>query len=249
MALDDFGGVEFQITPIRGVRAFRVDATGQLLSVHHIHRWTSGENLADCKSPWAKYLVGGVVRYYAAGGEVRPNVDAEPYEHDMADCMCGFYGFLDGSADYHNPGRVEGVIEAYGDVYLGTRGFRTTKARIVALHIPSGPRAWMDRLTHWHKRHENAGFLLTAFTFLGGFAAYVVGAVMDSWAVVAAGMPLHFLAFINGRAMIRTIDIRDEPFDAEKIRRAYPDIPVFPTRAAMLAAFPTDTPPEKAVAR
>lgn len=59
----------------------------------------------------------------------------EPPAHTMADCQCGFYGYFDGSDDYHDNGTVSAVVEAYGETIIGTRGFRAMKAKIVALHI------------------------------------------------------------------------------------------------------------------
>lgn len=57
-------------------------------------------------------------------------------EHNMAECSCGFYGFYDGSNDYKSDGTVSAVVEGYGETVIGTRGFRSMKAKIVALHIP-----------------------------------------------------------------------------------------------------------------
>lgn len=64
-------------------------------------------------------------------------VRAEPI-HDMTECACGFYGYYDGSDDYHRTEYVSAVVEGYGETLIGTRGFRAMKSRIVALHIPEG---------------------------------------------------------------------------------------------------------------
>ena len=58
--------------------------------------------------------------------------------HSFSDCTCGFYGYFDGSDDYHGDAKVTAVVEAYGEVVIGTRGFRAMKARIVALRIQAG---------------------------------------------------------------------------------------------------------------
>ncbi|AKU15781.1 hypothetical protein [Luteipulveratus mongoliensis] len=69
--------------------------------------------------------------------------NAEESMHTVAalDCKCGFYAYFDGSADYYETARDEGValaavIEGYGVCTTGSRGFRASKARIVALIVP-----------------------------------------------------------------------------------------------------------------
>lgn len=63
-------------------------------------------------------------------------VEPEKPKHNLESCACGFYGYYDGSDDYHKSGYVSAVVEGYGETVIGTRGFRAYKARIVALRIP-----------------------------------------------------------------------------------------------------------------
>lgn len=80
------------------------------------------------------------------GQQSLPAVVSEPSgpvpkpPHKFGDCTCGFYGYYDGSNDYRDEDRVNGVVEGYGETVIGTRGFRAMKARIVALHIPDSVR-------------------------------------------------------------------------------------------------------------
>jgi hypothetical protein len=83
---------------------------------------------------------------FYGGGYIMPTVpivrfspDPKPTPkepHSIVGCGCGFYGYYDGSNDYHKPERVSGIVEGYGEVVIGTRGFRATKARLIALTIP-----------------------------------------------------------------------------------------------------------------
>ncbi|MFE4469521.1 hypothetical protein ACFRFH_11965 [Leifsonia sp. NPDC056824] len=61
--------------------------------------------------------------------------------HPIDHCQHGFYGYYEGSNDYgpkmHGGGYVNGVIQASGATTLGTRGFRTSMAEIVAIHLPA----------------------------------------------------------------------------------------------------------------
>ena len=237
-SIGDFHASEFQITPLRAVRAFRVTEMGHLKSIHYAHMWKVGENTATCD--WDEIYK-----------HRRLVADVETYEHDMGEHTCGFYSFLDGSKDYYTPGRVEGVVEAYGHVYLYSRGLRSSKARIVALCVPR-ENGVMARLTRWHHRHPNGTWFTLAALVFGAIlfaTGLVVAAAKESFWPLGVGFGLIMLAWPNVVATGRAFDLEDaETPDPVLISRAYPGIPVYRSRAAMLAAFPTDTPPEKAVA-
>lgn len=57
-------------------------------------------------------------------------------QDSIVNCSHGFYGYYEGSNDYRSETRINGVIKAYGEVVIGTRGFRASKAEVIALHIP-----------------------------------------------------------------------------------------------------------------
>lgn len=105
--------LEFCAGTLTGTRSFRVTSSGHLRSLMHPTVWSRGENLARCFARRA----------------------TPPADMDI-DCTCGFYAFWDGSNDYRDEGHVNAVVEGYGIVVIGPRGFRAQKTRIVALHIP-----------------------------------------------------------------------------------------------------------------
>jgi len=106
-----FSGKEFAAGSVKGARSFRIDIYGRLTGIHYRQVWTPGENEATCQA-------------------------ATPHkEGAFSGCKCGFYGYYEGSNDYHSTGYVSGMVEGYGDAVIGTNGFRVTKARIVALTI------------------------------------------------------------------------------------------------------------------
>lgn len=59
--------------------------------------------------------------------------DLGEIEHRPETCTCGFYAYIEGNNEYAARHRVAGIIEGYGETWIGTRGFRTQKARIVAV--------------------------------------------------------------------------------------------------------------------
>ncbi|OYO16613.1 hypothetical protein CGZ93_17795 [Enemella dayhoffiae] len=69
-----------------------------------------------------------------------PELDLPEPPHQLAgmDCTCGFYAYFDGRNDYYSEGithdlMVSGIIEGYGVCTVGSRGFRASKARLLAL--------------------------------------------------------------------------------------------------------------------
>jgi hypothetical protein len=60
--------------------------------------------------------------------------------HSLDGCTCGFYAFFNTTSnEYFSEDVVTGIIEGYGEVVIGPRGFRAKKAKIVALYIPEQP--------------------------------------------------------------------------------------------------------------
>lgn len=70
--------------------------------------------------------------------ELEPESEPEPPKHSMANCKCGFYAYFEGSNDYRTDARASAVVEGYGETVVGARGFRSQKARIVAICLKPG---------------------------------------------------------------------------------------------------------------
>lgn len=124
---------EFAAGVVTGTRSFGIDRLGRLRGVAYDVVWKPGENVAQCLE--REYNVDLTTLGVRVGGGFTVKPSRAP-SHSMDRCAHGFYGYYEGSNDYYEPGRVMGVIEAYGEAVIGSRGFRASKARIVALHIP-----------------------------------------------------------------------------------------------------------------
>lgn len=156
MSANEFGGLDLSIEPVRGVRSFLVDSLGRLTGISYQDVWRPGENVAVCHAHRDEAYRDAVRRMAMsvsvdtgrrgrkASRAMLEDAEAksaapEPVKpHNMADCGCGFYGYYDGSNDYRSEVRVSAVVEGYGEVVVGTRGFRASKARIVALCVKPG---------------------------------------------------------------------------------------------------------------
>lgn len=231
--LSDFSGIDLVPGVVRGVRAFRVDDLGRLQAINYPTVWKPGENVAKCQ--------------------------ATPGRHPIGDCSCGFYAFHDGSNDYHTTTGISAVVEGYGETVLGTRGFRSQKARIVALQLPPDPavrKRWW--LAQWFFDHPGAQPVIGGFSFALGVVA-TIGSVIfavDQWSHLGPLVLFSFLVpglfwtiFVTDfRADQESYSIRHDllyrrgpdPEVVAKIRRNYPEIPVFDTVKEMVAAFPPD---------
>jgi len=117
----EFGGEpEVQLVPgsLRGARAFKLSASGALTGVFHEQMWGEGENVATC--------YGASYHYPGLAG--------------IANCSCGFYAYFHATTVHHaKPNTVLGIVEGYGRTTFGYSGFRSSKAKILAIYNPYLP--------------------------------------------------------------------------------------------------------------
>ena len=113
----DFNTKPLVIGKVYGLRSFRPTETGEIkpISMGAVQTgfvWQEGENHSLCTS-----------------GKHTPAVK---------DCFCGFYAFTNPNNTEHVPySYVQGIIEAWGRLVIGTKGFRAEKAKIVVLVEPN----------------------------------------------------------------------------------------------------------------
>lgn len=147
---ENFSSMGFALGVVRGIRTWRATPEGLLEGIYYKQPWLQGENQALCRKPErlnVGYFYGFMRSPLPTPAENARNDYEPPSRGHLADCRCGFYAYYDGSNDYYRPwdkdnykygdkNLVVGVVEGYGEVLIGTRGFRATKTRIVALHFP-----------------------------------------------------------------------------------------------------------------
>lgn len=227
MNSNDFGGIDFAAGSVKGLRSWRVDKYGRLSGQTVSRVWRPGENVSEC---------------------------ADGYEGHRAEanCGCGFWAYYADQDRQFDKG-VTGVIEGYGVVNLGTKGFRAEKARIVALALPKQGDSIRDRWIRWHQRHD---FINAVAVVVGGIASVTaliaaIALVVNhdaTWGILAfAGfLVLAAIALLSANAGFS--DYRPRPATADLpydlIRRNYPDVPKYRSVKAMLKAHPVDKAPE-----
>lgn len=275
--MSDFDGRQLAIGVARGVRSFDVDDFGRLKGVQYADVWRPGENIARCAQtvaadgweidPEMSVGYGQMLYVNKKTGERTPTPPmrpAKPEAHSLTDCRHGFYAYFDGSNDYRSDARISAVVEGYGEVLIGSRGFRAGKARIVALCIPGSVAADVTvkpkRSRMWMLKFAARGAVggcagetglaavlnfMHAEAFLGVWLSVL--AIGGFWASLR--MPIDFPERKPRRKELKYHQLYDiytgarssvTPETVAKIRRNYPDLPVFGDFNEMVAAFPPD---------
>jgi hypothetical protein len=118
----------FYTEPTRGLRTFKVNADNELTGLFYHQAWGPGVNDAVCfkATPYGDW-----------------QRDREHWlrqdDHTMDTCKHGFYAFYDGSNSFSYDGQVIAMVEGLGTVLVGSRGFRASKAKIVAMVLNIKP--------------------------------------------------------------------------------------------------------------
>lgn len=151
--MSQFSDRPFAIGSMFGIRSFRVRADGTLTGVVYQSRWHAGVNDGECRSlnrgsylarsgasmaelSWAmEKLNASLQRRVLLKKRPKP---WSPPPHTIGElgCTCGYYAYFhDAYNPHHHPGNMLGIIEGFGVMTVGSRGFRCAKARIRALIV------------------------------------------------------------------------------------------------------------------
>lgn len=147
-----FSDRPFAIGSLFGIRSFRVANDGTLTGVVHQKPWRGGANEAICtgglQAAFASAKVSMAEMSWALeklsaamSGKVllkkRPKPpEPKPHAIGTLGCTCGFYAYFDrGHNPHHHEGNMLGIVEGFGVMTVGSRGFRCSKARIRALIV------------------------------------------------------------------------------------------------------------------
>jgi hypothetical protein len=218
MSREEFSGPPLVLGEIYGARSFHFDRdTKKLTAEYSTYEWTPGVNTA---------------------GHVAINRETNSsYYKDCAGpgtCnTCGFYAFTKGELSYGSPSHsVYGIIKGWGVTQVGTRGFRSSQAEIVALYVPKSEIEPPDRKTkiiRWGQRHFWSYGWAVAFALL-----YLTLSVVSYWWTPAVFLSLIPLALLVAHGSFRTFSVSSEryrktliegsPIDFDFLRETYSDI-------------------------
>ncbi len=136
------GESQLSLGYVLGVRGFRLDEMGRFTGWTHQVVWTPGMNTAECQKT---EVVCGKRTHDPYTGTRRHRHVGTCYrkikcEKDIADCDHGFWAYFTEFDNQNTDLKDESfpaIIKGYGKVVLGTKGFRSEKAEIVAVVVPN----------------------------------------------------------------------------------------------------------------
>lgn len=145
---------------IRGIRKFRLTPDNHLTGLFYRQAWLPGENIAyhhkvETNFVYPYHGMGAFITHSPASIVIEPTPE-NPTIHrgaEFAPCKCGFYAFYSEvtSKGVSYLAEVPAVIEGYGEVVIGSKGFRALKAKIVAVTLK--PDLPPDRLESFAERY------------------------------------------------------------------------------------------------
>lgn len=242
MSAGEFSGINYGVGVVRGVRSFDVDQYGRLTGVSFKRAWKPGENEAECLAGSGGFVTAAINQWitsisasYYPGGPVVPVIvpkrEQSPARgpHSLDGCSHGFYAYYDGSDDYKSDARISGVVEGYGETVIGTRGFRSAKARIVALCIPRV----RPPILH-------TGALALGCASLAGFVTAASTIPKTMWPLLPLITFVAAVILLMSTGDTGNAGGRITGEQLAKLRRNYPDVPVYRSFRRMVAAFPPD---------
>jgi hypothetical protein len=168
--MSEFSDRPFVAGSLTGIRSFKIDNLGRLTGVSLTKVWTPGDNTAKCYRE--DYSRGGLFfgPSYGYSTVMTPYIDPmtgymsvratppvslvkkPPHQVASLKCECGFWAYFDNDGNPHHragPMSIYGVVEGFGVITVGSRGFRAEKARIKALIIPGKKRhKFTDAVEH-----------------------------------------------------------------------------------------------------
>lgn len=228
--ISEFSERPFTLGSLTGIRAFSVSPDNRLCGVVHRLPWTPGENEAVCDTQpnTFAYAMQMITRAINGEADFDPSV---PHRVATKPCTCGYYAYFNGTnVPQHTPGTVLGLIQGYGLVTVGSKGFRAEKARILAVIDDSGVRWW---------KRASKFFWFVALAYLA-YAILITSAVLGRSHLAAsidAGSIIGWSLWLK----MGPHPVLIEP-DALAISKAvlarYPDVPVYKSTAAALDDFP-----------
>jgi hypothetical protein len=244
--MPEFDGRPFAAGSMVGIRSFAVDGLGRLVGPSMPEVFTPGENVASCRARSLSEMMQGLTFITFGGSQVPPKLAPVKDGHRAGKlgCSCGFYAYYDaGHNPHHGPENIEAIVEGYGLVTTGTRGFRAEKARLVGLIAPRRP---CRRLPRFSPRTRTVLLVLSLMFIAAGTAASMALSGALAWTGVgldAVGW-LAFVPLFNTKpseGLFMPPSSRGR-VDFDLVRRNYPDVPVYRSRSAALRAHPLTLP-------
>lgn len=220
---------EFAAGSVTGERVFHPTKDGWLTGVTFEMIWKPGINEAVCCATGPLAPLAQVWSTHPWDREVFPMF---PSEHRVGglNCVCGFYAYYDGGDNrYSNLTTIPGIIRGHGITSIGDRGFRCQRAEIVALVRPR----YRFRSALTGSRFLPMWMTLSAIVqVLMGTLDFTSGNPKGGWWAMLLAMVFMFSAIISVSGTPMLVG------KWRKIKKHYPDVPIYRSMQAARAAHP-----------
>lgn len=225
MTIGQFDGFDLAVGKALGLRRWKLTTDGYLESPIQTYYWEGGENRAGCDSVMSSAF---------------PAYLREEF-HQFKRCSCGFYALSSKERLNDYPGPIIGVLEGWGKVVIGEKGWRSEKGAVKAIVLPPAktvPRLRGFLLDGWNKFviplavlyallcSTMAHYLYSAHDYIGWGAMMICACL--GWLLIRSRWG-QFGAAWKGRQ--RDAQMHD------MIRAHYPGIEILPSVGALLAAY------------
>jgi hypothetical protein len=158
--MGEFTGRLLAMGSVTGQRKFGIDRLGRLTSYYRGIPFKPGVNEAECLASeygsltsWSVMIGTGQISvdpYKIAGIDPPEKPRLKPHDVGAVGCTCGYYAYLHDEHDWDQyTSGIYGIIEGWGVCSVGDRGFRASRAQLVAIVKPKWvPNSWWDRVVH-----------------------------------------------------------------------------------------------------
>lgn len=143
----EFGdGLPLELGSLIGRRKFNIGTRGELTPLSYGDMWRGGENIAKCAAYAPPKGTPELAEHEAAEDYAERNRITQEWRnngHGLDVCDHGFWAYWDNGQTEYRHDTLDAVIEGYGEVLIGTKGFRCMKAKILAVSFQSEREHWV----------------------------------------------------------------------------------------------------------
>lgn len=237
-SVSDFCGPPLVLGEIYGARSFLfVPETGELAAEYSPYVWTPGVNEAK-----------HIVTAFSDNSCQDSKIEILECPGPVSCQRCGMYAYTEGRLEYGTPTTsVLGIIKGWGVTQVGSKGFRCSKAEIVALYSPNSSltkpaNSRFVRLVRWWQRHFWSPWWSLFFA-----ALYLVCAVLGAiWVSTAfTSLPALGLMIFNGYCKtsikydgyLYRRHLENSDIDFNLVRIKYPDVKWYSNLQKMISDY------------
>lgn len=168
----------------------------------------------------------------------------KPPVHNRSQCTCGYYAYFSSHSSESKWGEIQGVIRAFGNSTIGSKGFRAEKSELVALTVPG----------YW-TRFIKLGWFLPILARVLPRRRFIVGSggynssdnhegfgiflAIAGFAALCVGVPMTAISMTNGQLFLAMLGLLLIAFTVYVAALLFTDDAEFRRESDPIASDPT----------